>query len=366
MADAAVETGTDNFVSEFDESGQGLGATGTEGTPSPAAVEGVGAPASDVTEAAPTETAPATQQVDLVAALEKMLQEEAGGPKPTPKLSPEAELQKLLQGVQPGSPADQRIRTLANARSAATAQVAEATRQLDEVKQYIPQVQRWAEETVRQVSTQKDQQIQALTTQLQSLSASFEALKGVMPKPPVDPAEELQNRWQTGVQDIIAKERETWEKERLTPLQQKIEAIEKYKADQDLKVVVQDVRSASRRAAESIVMRGLEVADPQARENLVMGLSAEVIAYQMHTGKTYEESAMAVRQKHMLTASLFARAAAKGFATAQKTGREAPTATTTRRNAGLGAPVPSLAEIHKMGYTDELDFMQAQDKAQGL
>lgn len=284
-------------------------------------------------------------QPNVVELLQKMLAEESGEAPQTPAEDP---LKKLMEGIDPTTPAGQRIQQLANLRREAVEQNAAYQQQLTQAQTYVQQVQQWAQNQAAQAQAQ----VQQMQMQMQALTAQMQALAAGRAKEPEDPGERMRNQWLEGMRGEVQKA--------LTPLQQENQQLrqqfQNYVQTQQRQVLTSQYKSEAMQAAEQVVLKGIppELAG-QMRSNIV----PQILAIQMNTGMTAAEAAGMVRQTLLRAALGFAQMSSNPLKESlARAGAEVPTATPTRRVNGEGAGMPSIEQIKKMGYRDELEYLQ--------
>lgn len=359
MADVSVDTGSEsNFVSQFETEGPGPTSEAPSAGPAAGlASETVGTPAAQALggSAKSTEaTESSSQPTDLASVLEKMLAEESGAKPQAARLSKEAELAKMLEGIQPGTPAHQRIQALANARTEAQEAAAQRDAQVQQFQGYIQQQQQQHQAEVSRLT----QMLQTQQSQMQVMAANFEALKSLAPKPPVDPANEIRQQWQDGMQDILKSREQAWEKERLAPLQAKIDAIEAREKQAQTAQQAQSYYNEALQAVQNVTLNGFEL-KPDVSEKVAPRLAAYALAEVLNHGGTYQAAAQRVRHDILQVAAAAVRAASKGTQGALNKGKEAPTTTTSRRVDGQGSAMPALDKLHEMGFRDEMAYLSS-------
>lgn len=367
MADAAVDLGTSETPSMFD----------TPAAETPAAEPSI-SPSTPAGTLAPATTPPTTSRVpgaevpeapiDPIKALEDLLTDEFG-PKPQPETQ-QPDLQKLLEGLTPETPAYKRIQQLANLNNNVRGQYQAMQGQMAQMQSAVEQTQQWAQQAIGS----RDQVIQALQANLQALTSRMQAMAAtppqVQPQQPTDPAQQLEQQWLQKMQGVMSRQIAESLKplqERNQLLEQSLAAITNQNKQAELQKTSEQYRTEALTTVRDIVLKNVDVSGMPA-ENLralANGLSAQVLSLMMHNNIGPQEAAALVRQQYLQASALFARAASAQFAARRKQAASEAVPNTQRRSAGAGTGIPPPEQLAKMGYHNELEYISAQQLGEG-
>jgi hypothetical protein len=299
-------------------------------------------------------SAEAEPPLDIAQELEKLLEKEAGPRQPRH----EEELTKLLEGLQQGTPAYERIRTLANARREAQETTTAAQREIQQLRNYIPQLQEYTQKLQQHYQFEMQRQMQMLQAQIAERDQRLASLMEQMQ--PARPEDALKKDWLGSMEGLLTAREKALRESEVRPLAQRLAAIEQQREVESTQQLSRQLQEQATQAVRQIVLQGImEHFDKDTLAVIEPGLAAEALALQMHTQCTIAEAAAQVRRNHLFISSALTKAVTAAAKSSAKKAKEPNAASTSRRSTGTGSPIPSEEELAKRG-TDALGWQVEQ------